>query len=239
MVGQTREARGRGRGENARAGAVLIQRAPRAPCPCPQGMGQGCASKVSTQGHVLHPKLLCSISLHKEKQISSSRALPGEQTHTTRQAKTGWKTKPEPCTHLLAAGTPQTTPGAPANLLCISRLGGFKPRWPSPLSHTWPELGTGTIFCTGFCRALKNHQVGHTRPKNHSNPKPLNSFFGATRPALRLNPLSTNLVLEEKQPQTHFQQLHRQNKLGKSLAETGQQRDGTFHPPGHPQNQRL
>lgn len=41
----------------------------------------------STQGHLLHPRLLRGIPLHKEKQISSSRASPGAPTHSEQAGK--------------------------------------------------------------------------------------------------------------------------------------------------------
>lgn len=54
----------------------------------PKGQGRAAqATKVSTQGRFWHPRLLHGISLHKEKQISSSRASPGEQTRTSQGGK--------------------------------------------------------------------------------------------------------------------------------------------------------
>lgn len=71
----------------------------------------GC--RVSTQRRFLHPRIVRGISLHKGKQISSSRAVPGEQTPAGKQNRslaTGSRQR----------GPPKITSGAPPHLLNVS-----------------------------------------------------------------------------------------------------------------------
>lgn len=107
-------------GGDLRAGAVLIWRVP---CvPHPRGTGQGCWSQQGEHpGRFPHPRLLRGISLHKEKQISLSRASAGELTHAD-QAGKHW---PENKTGALQPAPSSREP--PPNHSGVSPLGSSKP----------------------------------------------------------------------------------------------------------------